>query len=191
MSTHLVVDLETLGAAAAPNCAVLSIGAVLFDPMEEVSPEDLHAEGFHIYLDPQEQIDKGAKVDWSTVLWWANQDAMARSQMFNEQLQRHSVSLALNELDKYTTAFSKQQPTHIWGNGPSFDCAILNNLYNMVGAPNPFKYYQQQCCRTIGLAANLKRSGWGVAHNALDDAVAQAVYVQRAYKCLGLHRSKS
>lgn len=186
MSNELMVDLETLAADAAPNCVVLSIGAVLFDPYEEVSPEDLHAEGLHIYLEPQLQIDTGCQVDWSTVLWWHNQEAMARTTMFNDRLQRISTPTGLEMLNKYIA--SKGQCLHTWGNGPSFDCAILHNLYKKFGVPDPFKYYQQQCVRTIGKIAGLKRVTWGTAHDALDDAVSQAVYVQRCYKKLGLHK---
>ncbi len=190
MSTELMVDLETLGADCAPNCVVLSIGAVLFNPEEEVSPEDLHADGFHVYLEPQVQIDMGIKVDWSTLLWWHQQEVVARTSMFKEQLARVSPPMALEALNDYCKVKNDRlRPTHIWGNGPSFDCAILANLYRAVGVPNPFKYYQQQCVRTIGKAAGLKREGWGTAHDALDDAVAQAVYVQRCYKKLGGKKS--
>jgi hypothetical protein len=185
MALELMTDLETLAADAAPNAVVLSIGAVLFDPAEENSFEDLHAEGFEIYLDPQQQLNCGIKVDWSTILWWQNQEAAARTTMFNEQLARSSLHVALTALNEYV---KPGKPTHIWGNGPSFDCAILHNLYKASGVPDPFKYYQQQCVRTIGKAAGLKRVNWGVQHNALDDAVSQAVYVQRCYKKLGLSK---
>lgn len=187
MSLHLMVDLETLGAAAAPNVVTLSIGACLFDPTSENSCEDLHAEGYHQYLDPQEQIQLGARVDWSTILWWQNQGAEARTTMFSEQLTRRPLRKVLQDLTDYCiTGLGGAKVTHIWGNGPSFDCAILNNLYKLAGMPNLFPYYTQQCVRTIGLAAGIKKFSWGVAHDALDDAVSQAVYVQRCYKKLGL-----
>lgn len=183
MANELMVDLETLGSDTAPRCAVLSIGAVVFDPTRRDQPDDLHAEGLSVFLDPHEQLRRGALVDWSTILWWHQQEVLARTTMFKEGLKRLSLKAGLELLDEYIRPY---KPTHIWGNGPSFDCAILNNLYQLAEMTNPFKYYQQQCVRTIGKAAKIKRSGWGTAHDALDDAVAQAVYVQQCYHKLGL-----
>ncbi len=186
MSNELMVDVETLAADSSPR-VVLSIGAVLFDPYEEVSPEDLATEGFQIFLDPQAQLNAGHKVDWDTLMWWHNQDAVVRQDMFNpNRKDRAKPYEALLELNAYIK--SKGECTHIWGNGPSFDCVILHELYRTFGVKDPFPYYTQQCVRTIGKAAGMKKTGWGTAHDALDDAVAQAVYVQRCYKQLKVGR---
>lgn len=179
MRDHIMIDLETLGSTSSPNCVVLSIGATKFDPMREDSAEDLSAEGFHIYLDPQEQLNKGIGVDWSTILWWHQQEVVARTGQFGERVVRTNFAMFAGAFKEYVGKIEK-----VWGNGPSFDCSILGNLYKKFGFESPFKYYNERCVRTIGEAAGLKKTGWGTAHDALDDAVGQAVFVQRCYKKL-------
>lgn len=181
MAEHLMLDLETLGADSAPNCVVLSIGAVLFNPEREDRFDDLTAEGFHVYLDPKPQLDVGIGVDWSTLLWWHQQSAPARTEMWNERLARVSPVMALGALKEYLKG---KDAKRVWGNGPSFDCALLDNLCRTFGVTPLFKYFDQRCVRTVGELANLKRENFGTFHNALDDAASQAVYVQRCYKKL-------
>jgi hypothetical protein len=65
----------------------------------------------------------------------------------------------------------------IWGNGASFDNAILAELYRVAKHPSPWEYWNDRCYRTL---KNLYKQvvpppeRKGTHHNALDDAVFQA-----------------
>ena len=79
----------------------------------------------------------------------------------------------------------------IWANGPHFDISILEAVYHAVGLPVPWHYRAPRDFRTITDAAGMTReefSNYGDAHNALHDAIAQAMTVCEAYKRLGLRK---
>ena len=60
MSTHAMIDIETLGTM--PNSVILSVGAVKFDPFKSDEPFD----GRHWKIDVDAQTSKGRFVDDST-----------------------------------------------------------------------------------------------------------------------------
>ena len=65
MSTSVMLDLETLGTR--PDCVILTLGAIKFDPFSEKEP----GPGIHFRLDIEDQLAKGRTVDDSTIEWWA------------------------------------------------------------------------------------------------------------------------
>ena len=73
----------------------------------------------------------------------------------------------------------------VWANGPSFDIAILEHAYGYYNLP--WKYNAARDFRTLralvppNLGDGIPK---GEAHNALDDAMAQALFVRKALRYL-------
>ena len=72
MTTHAMIDLETL--ATTPDCVVLTIGGVKFDPNtlgESTQP-------FYYRFNVDEQLDKGRTTSESTLEWWKTRRKCSR-----------------------------------------------------------------------------------------------------------------
>jgi len=71
----------------------------------------------------------------------------------------------------------------VWGNGASFDNAILANAYHKTHLDLPWQYYNNRCYRTIkNCYPNIKLSRAGTLHKALDDAKSQAMHLIEIFK---------
>jgi hypothetical protein len=101
---------------------------------------------------------------------------------------RKSTSAALTEFGEFILA---QGPVpRIWGNGAAFDNVILRSLYESFGQRAPWSYSQDRCYRTFkslpGAPNPETKAIYGVEHNALDDAIGQALHMKEVCKCLGI-----
>ena len=67
----------------------------------------------------------------------------------------------------------------VWGNGSTFDISIMENILNMYRIKLPWSYNGVMDLRTFRrfIARGATVENLGVAHNALDDAKSQAVFV--------------
>lgn len=168
MTTHIMVDLETMGMA--PNGAIASIGAVKFDPFTD----ELY-DPFHVAVDLDGQEMFGRVITGSTVKWWFKQEQAAR-----DAIMQYAVSLenALKQFARYVGG--KSVPC--WAYGATFDHSILQSAYDSGAAKpyvNPIHYRDQLCMRGLAKLANVECPHVpGVAHNAVDDATRQARWVQ-------------
>ncbi len=171
----IMIDLETLGNGS--NSAVISIGAVLFDPYKnQVSAE------FECNIDVEDAMRYG-QADGSTIAWWMNQSDEARS-IFND---KHAMLLqdALIEFHDWLGANTSFHQRAVWGNGASFDPVILQNAYKKTNLQLPWKYQNVKDVRTVvdigrkvlSIDPKKNKNSDRVPHNALDDARHQAQYV--------------
>jgi len=170
---HVMIDLETLGTGS--DCAVLSIGAVNFDPVNGLigTPKlwTLEIDG---------QLAKGRKVEHGTVMWLLRQSEEARKAIYSAP---HVVEAAqaLDELAGYGARYKFP-----WSHGAGFDLAILDHMYRQHAIPAPWKFWDHRDTRTIFALTGVRVDrAEGTHHNAADDAVAQAKAVCAAYKALG------
>lgn len=188
---HLMVDLETL--ATHTSAPILAIGAVLFDPTQLTNYDRLAQEAILLLIDPADAVNTCGPVDGDTLRWWFRQDDAAIKRLVAPGAL--SMRDALIELWKYSHARitgSMPIPTHIWARSPDFDCAILQSACKATGVRYPFPFYKQRCVRTAldlaypnGDPPKLVANGV-VKHDARDDAVIQAMLIQRCYAELGL-----
>jgi len=171
-----MVDLETLGTA--PGSVILSIGAVTFDPVFGA----VGAKAFYRVIDQASCEAVGLTVDPATVAWWERQDQAARDALKVDPRQVRDV------LADFTAWWRASGGRKFWAHGPNFDETLLAAVYRACGAIPPWKYWDCRCTRTIYAAAgDIKPDrAAGQHHNALDDAIAQAEAVCRAYRVLGL-----
>ena len=79
MSTHAMIDLETLGTK--PDCVVLTLGAIKFNPYTQTEPD----KGLYIRLDVDEQTKMGPSVDDGTLEWWGKQDKAIRDEALGDE----------------------------------------------------------------------------------------------------------
>lgn len=156
-----MLDLETLGQS--PGSVIVALGAVKFGA-EGVGRE------FYRRIDPQSCVDAGLRMDVSTVMWWLQQSDAAR-----EEIARPGQSLK-----EVLSAFAGwlDDDTEVWGNGSDFDNAILAAAYGAIGEPPPWKFWNNRCYRTVkNIHPEVPLERRGVAHNAVDDAVTQALHL--------------
>ena len=161
---HVMIDLETLGTR--PGDALLSIGAVKF-----AQKDDPIIEKFYIAINPESCKEAGLRAQKSTLDWWDKQSEEARSAAFSGTM---SLEHALIKLAMWMPPMDNAV---VWGNGANFDNALLAAAYRAVKADTPWHFWNDRCYRTIRAMFGPKdrKKNVGVAHNALDDAVTQAL----------------
>ena len=183
---HIMLDLETLDTTS--SAVVLSIGAVAFDPYTNALGDKFYVE---MTEDTAAQQARGRTISGDTVRWWMQQDVQAK-RVFSESIdgvERISTFEALSRFGIFVAEQDSKQidDVEIWGNGADFDNIILGSLYDAFGLRKPWSYSRNRCYRTmknIGIGPRRPVTRAGVHHNALDDAITQAVHLQEIFACL-------
>lgn len=171
---QVMVDLETMGKRA--GCAIVSIGAVLFDPQKG----ELYGNEFYTNVDLVSCTQAGLMLDAETVLWWIAQNEAARAKLLESPKPLRHALLAFTEF----LALTPQEPV-IWAHGATFDPPILEAAFVAADVKVPWKYSAVRDTRTIYELANYYPDrAQGTHHNALDDARNQALAVIEAHKRL-------
>ena len=160
MTDRVMLDIETLGTD--PGAAVLSIGAVAFDTNGPTGAT------FHRQIRLSSCQAAGLEIDAETLAWWLDQDDAAKDVLTGGE----DLETVLGEFIEW---YRDCNPSEVWANSPSFDCAILEAAFKAVGRREPWTYYEQRDVRTIrNLPAAVELDRTGIEHDALDDAIHQA-----------------
>lgn len=205
--THIMLDIETWGKT--PGSDIRSIGAVVFDPVECWIHGGLDGQ-FYVATDNpagrmrngifETHLATGAEDyrkypltrDPETVKWWSEQSAEAQA-AFADPVELPDALWKfghwLGEVMGEATNMS-DSPLRLWANDPHFDVSILDAVYRALGLPVPWHYRAPRSMRTVVDLAGMTREEFeqfntGTAHNALDDAMAQAKIVCECYKRIG------
>lgn len=164
---HLMIDIETLGNK--PGCVVTSIGAVVGTLDNGID------DTFHIRIDPANAQSRGLTLDADTVRWWMQQSSQAQLEVTGGT---EPLGKALHD---FRTFIESRNVDYVWGNAPTFDCAILRAAYEAVGKGTPWSYRQERCFRTLGnLLPQPHIEREGTHHNGLDDAIYQFKVLESA-----------
>jgi exodeoxyribonuclease VIII len=174
---HVMLDLETLGTTA--DAAVLSIGAVRFDPHADKlgeRPDDK----FYASISIDSNQVLGRRIQEDTMLWWLTQSREAQ-QVFHEPKQ--TLEAALLALTDWLAPIGDK--IEVWAKPAKFDIAILEHAFAQVNLDCPWPHWASNCLASfkkrvyeldaVGVPSAPKPE---IAHNALHDAIAQAKYVQ-------------
>lgn len=154
-----MVDLETL--SLSNNPVVLSIGAVKFDA------NGIDEEVFYERISRESCVGLGLVEDANTRAWWEQQDP----EVYAEAL---SGTRSLKEVLEEFTEWLGEDPK-VWGNGACADNVWLKSAYAACDLGVPWKFWNDRCYRTVlALFPNATKIRPMVAHNALEDAEAQA-----------------
>ncbi|WP_338929424.1 exonuclease [Escherichia coli] len=178
---HLMIDLETMGANT--NAPIVVIGAVFFDPQTgEIGPV------FYIVISLTDAMNTGAVPDGGAIEWWLKQSSEARAAILTDQVK---LKDALSRFREFINEYSDEKFVQVWGNGATFDNAILRTSYERLDIPCPWRYHNDRDVRTIvelgktiDFDARTVIPFEGVRHNALDDARHQAKYVSAIWQKL-------
>lgn len=173
--TDVMIDMETL--ATSTDAAILTIGAVKFDPFgKDVEEPDM--ESLYLRVDQDSCDELGLVVNDATVEWWSKQDPAAQEEAFSEEGRIH-IADAFQQLYKFCWGAQR-----VWSNGSVFDIMICEHVYGKLQKAVPWQFWQIRDCRTVyDLGINPKRPPV-LKHHALEDAWNQAVGVQNVYNAL-------
>lgn len=189
---HIMVDLETLGTA--PGSAILSIGAVYFEPAGAALPplaEMPERHRFYQTVDLQSAVDHGLTIDAGTVMWWLGQEAGARAALTEQK--PLELSHTLRMFNSFVSSLchpmadeGRGGPPVIWGHGAAFDPVLLEAAYRACRFEPPWSYKNIRDTRTLfGLVG---KPHIGNDHHALRDAWAQARAVQQAMERISVRQ---
>ncbi len=176
--TEFSLDLETLNNK--PNSPILSIGCVAFDSKTGVIDIE---NGFHVYLKLDEQFRAGLLPSGDTFLWWLEQSDVARQRQYylpeDDRTKPLTALLQFNQWLMKTIGDAHQCEIQLYGNGSDFDVAILANLMDKFNVKPCWPFWGARCLRTFKqeVGEGLVLPEYGVAHDALDDAIKQAMVV--------------
>lgn len=168
----VMLDIETLGTK--PGCMVVSFAAVQFDPKGRIP---LGNSMFH-----RLELDSRFTIDPDTLMWWMQQDDLARTKSFDGP--RTPIETALISLKD----FIGDSP--VWGNGVAFDNACMEYYFRIFGLKWPYR--QDRCYRTMkGLflqnpeLGGLDHIGEELTlHDPVDDCIRQIMCLQHIYHYL-------
>ncbi len=174
---NVMIDLETLGIT--PQCSVLTIGAVLFDPNTGEIDKD---KKLHLKI-TEDSAREGRVSNEQTEKWWSRQSQAAKDAAFNGDL---LIKGALLQLATFLP-----KGCIMWGNGATFDVSILEDLFRQYEIKQPWQFWNVRDVRTvvamgkvIGIDAKKDYVFKGTEHNALHDAAHQAMYVSDIWQKL-------
>lgn len=155
-------DFETLSLDR--DACILSLGAARFD-------RDTGALGSKFHAVAEIEGQPGGVIDASTVQWWMAQSGEARESIFGANVIRIPLAELLANFKDFAT-----DAEYLWSAGAK-DAEWLESAFRRCGIENPFKYWQFCDQRTVRnlFGAYINPYETGVAHNALDDSIRQAV----------------
>lgn len=171
MTTHLMIDIETLGTR--PGAIVLSAALVRFS--DEASCT--------VNFSTTDQALLGLQEDASTRAWWGTQGAEAWRLATENPA---GLGVALDYLRQWIAWAAPNGDALIWCHGASFDAPILEELYRRLAQEAPWKFWQVRDTRTLYDLASVDLQGFAVPppHVALNDALAQTRAANVALKVL-------
>lgn len=191
MSTHVMVDLETLGTGN--DAHILSIGAVKFDKTGILNK-------FHTGVELDSCKEAGREITASTVAWWLDLTCTTPAAWLAwKKLDKAPLWNALDGFSQWCATkvefgelgFKKSgvpvqpEPPALWGNGASFDNVILRSAFDACGLKFPVPFHLDRCYRTLkAMAPEIKLERTGIHHSAVDDAESQALHLIRICKDL-------
>lgn len=161
MTTHLMLDLETLGTK--PGVVVMSAALVRFN-------DEAHTT---LNFSIEEQQAAGLEVDSNTLTWWNQQDRAAWAAATGNPVSlrdglRHIV-------DWIAWAAGNTSDALIWCHGASFDAPILGAVFERFGCAVPWAFWNIRDTRTLYDLACINPKDYAVPppHIALNDAIGQ------------------
>jgi DNA polymerase III epsilon subunit-like protein len=173
--TDIMIDLETL--ATSPDAAILTIGAVKFDPFGD-DVNDPSCDKFYVKVDLDSCDRIGLVTNDATIEWWSQQSKEAQEEAFSPD-NRIDIVDAMNQLYKFCWGAKR-----VWSHGAAFDVVICEHIFGKIQKAVPWSFWEVRCTRTLfDIGINHNRPPV-LKHHALEDAWNQAVGVQNVFKTL-------
>lgn len=182
----IMVDLETMDNV--PSAAIVAIGAVQCD----LTTGEL-GQTFYRVVDLRGQDELNMTINPETLYWWLNQSDGARHALLVDG--KILLEQMCSKFNKWLMSLGPStEHMRMWGNGASFDNAIVRYAYRQCEMELPIKFWNDRDMRTIvGFYPRQMQEKWrrstlrkGDHHNALDDAKHQVRYCSDILKELGV-----
>jgi len=175
-----MLDIESLNTT--PDCVIMSIGAVKFNPKGTGIIDRLELKPT---VEDQTEI-YNRTIDEGTLKWWSTQSVEALDAAFNA-----ACRMPLKDCMEVLYHFCWNSDA-VWGNGSSFDIVVMESAFRQTltdrPRPIPWQYWSVRDTRTLyelaGVKLKDKKYGTKTTHNALEDAEHQAIVAQDAYQKL-------
>jgi hypothetical protein len=169
MTTHLMVDIETLGTR--PGAIVISAAFVrCIDEAHFVLNLSV------LNLSVPDQQDLGMEIDPKTHQWWGEQEAKTPGIWARVTENPQPIAAALPYIAQWIQWAAGGSDWLIWCHGAIFDCPLLDELYRRAGLVSPWQYWQVRDTRTLYDLAGVNPKDYAVPppHIALNDALGQS-----------------
>jgi len=177
MSSHIMLDIETMDTEN--TASIVSIGACAFD-MDNYDEEITRKFDIRISLESNQKA--GRTISASTVSWWLKQSKEAQAALHRDPVV--NLKEGLTQFRMWADEV-KPRASRIWAKDPDFDVVIMKDAFNDLGMVWPFKFWESRSVRTIVELAypngDEPHIELGVAHDAADDAIRQALMVRHCY----------
>ena len=174
---HIMIDLETAGTR--PGSAILTIGAIRFDPDLDDLGDDPRllppSRTFYRRIERGSGRSIGLTEHPDTLEWWRRQSPASRQEAF-DAVPRHPIAEVMSDFSDWCG----QNPLP-WSHGASFDVVLCETVFDRLGRRPPWNFWDIRDTRTLYAFTGQKPARDGSHHHALHDACAQAAAVQRAY----------
>ena len=173
----IMIDIESLDTT--PNCVILTIGAVLFNPKGSGVTERIE---LRPTLEDQTDI-YNRTINEDTLRWWGEQSKEAQEEALGDW-GREPLKDCMEKLYKFCWNHRA-----VWSNGAAFDVVAIETAMRqtLTEHPNPipWPFWSVRDTRTIyeitGVSLKDKKYGTKTTHKAVEDAEHQALVVQDAY----------
>jgi inhibitor of KinA sporulation pathway (predicted exonuclease) len=186
MGIDIMLDLETLGLG--DNVVIIQISAVVFN----IKSGDI-LEVFDEYINPQDSVKRGFKIESSTVEWWFSQSEEVFQNVFVKSLNsKNTIDKVLLNFNTWISKIKEEQKVNnkyninMWGNGILADNKWLRQAYKLCNIEPCWKFYEDKDVRTL-LELGRRLFSYemlkfeGTKHNALDDCKHQIKYCCEIY----------
>lgn len=182
----IMVDLETM--CNSPSAAICSIGAIECNLITGETGEE-----FYRVVDLNNQ--KNTSIDPNTIYWWLKQNKLAREALtIHNKISLFETCNTFSSWVGYLKA--PNDKIRLWGNGASFDNAILRYAFKQYKLEFPIEFWNDRDMRTIvGFYPEQLQNKWrqdnirsGTHHNALADAKYQVKYCSNILTELGVEK---
>jgi len=174
MANDIMIDIESLNTT--PDCVILTIGAVRFDPKGTGVVERLE---LRPTIEDQTGV-YGRTINEDTLRWWGEQSPEAIEEAMGDW-GRESFADCMEKLYKF--CWNRRA---VWSDGASFDCVVMEHAWRQVSDkpnPIPWPFWSVRDTRTLYeiTGVSLKDGGHTTSHKAVEDAERQALVVQKGY----------
>lgn len=169
---NISFDLETLGNTS--KAPIVQIGAVKFKNNGEI------IDHFTRTIQVEDLDNYNLEIDYSTILWWLNQDKDVVDAVFGNYSIKSNLKDALQDFKDWIG----NEYYNFWSHA-TFDPPVLNSNIKAVGLDSFIHYRQFKDLRTLKLLAGspeVKREG--AHHVAIDDALYQKDLIVECFKIL-------
>lgn len=179
MLSDIMIDLETL--STSPNAAVLTIGAIKFDPFNN-ELENPSCEKFYVKVDIDSCDELELDVSNDTLDWWSKQSKEAQEEAFSTEGRIH-IREAFNKFYKFCWGAKR-----VWSHGAAFDTVICENIFRKLNKAVPWSFWEVRDTRTLFDLGIDPQRPQVLKHHALEDAWNQTVGVQNVFQRLSSSR---